>query len=99
MAENGHIQAIATSAEYPSVVRYINAFRPVAPIYMGADNATHRRQALLPSGFVPVEVKGNPASFVHRMQTYLKAHRYIKSASRTAYVTQGTDGTIQLTIK
>ncbi len=89
MAENGQIDAIASSVTYGPVAQKLNIFRPKAPVFLACPSEAVARQNVMRAGVTTVVVSDEPGSFVHKMEAKLRREKLIKSGQSVAYVVAG----------
>ncbi len=99
MAENGHIDLIATSSTYGDLAKKINVFRPNVPIVMACPDNDAVQEFMMRSGIYPFVMTDEPATFIHRMQMKLKRMKLMDKKTRIAYVIVAPRGDIQLIIR
>jgi pyruvate kinase len=99
MAQNQQIGLIATAASYDALVSKINVFRPNAPIVLACGSKVIAQQYLLRAGFTPIVMEDDPATFIHRMETYLRKNKLMQKNTHVAYLLESTAGDLELIVR
>ena len=99
LAGAGAIAGIAVQAEHGELLRRISMYRPQIPIYVFCTNEHVARQNMLYAGAEPIIAKTTNASFELMGHKVLLQNRVITKKERIAFLHQGTDGKMHLTIK
>lgn len=98
MAHQGIICAAVVASSAISIGSRINMFRPKVPIIAAVPDASAARQVRLRAGCYPVIIDDHAASFVPRLHAEVRSRIKGARGKSVAYITQGTDGSLSLSL-